>query len=120
MSWELRTVYETKVGEASPEDTILISGRLHGPNSCICEQCIALEQTAAIVGELLAPGEVRQIAIEGTGLHLTVKRHNPVMPHPKRQPASVPRLAPGKRAPQSRPGVQPAFISSVKGAVWYR
>jgi len=79
MNWQLRDVYQTRIGE-EPEDCILISGRLHGPDRCICEQCIALEQTAAIVGELLRPGQSREISIEGTGLCLRIKRHNPARP----------------------------------------
>jgi hypothetical protein len=119
MNWQLRNVYQTRIGE-QPEDCILISGRLHGPDRCICEQCIALEQTAAIVGELLAPGESRRISVKGNpDLYLQVKRHNLEKPHPKRQPASVPRLT-RKAASQSRPGVQPAFLDSVRKSLWYR
>jgi hypothetical protein len=79
MSWQLRNISETRIGE-QPEDTILISGRLHGPEPCNCQQCVALEQTAGLIGELLAPGESRRIEIEGTGLHLQIKRHNPARP----------------------------------------
>jgi hypothetical protein len=65
-----------------PEDTIMISGRLHGPDRCICPQCSALESTAAMVAELLRPGESRQLALEGSPLFLTVKRHRFPCPVP--------------------------------------
>jgi hypothetical protein len=74
MNW--RTIAETRLGQ-DPEDTILVSGRLHDSTTgrCTCEQCLALENSAAIIAELLRPGESRQIAIEGSPLFLVVKRH---------------------------------------------
>jgi hypothetical protein len=60
--------------ELAPEP---VSGRLHDSVSGrrVCKQCSALESTAAIIAELLRPGESRQIAIEGSPLYLVVKRH---------------------------------------------
>ncbi len=74
MNWQTRLFTETRLGE-DPENTILVSGRLHDSASgrCVCKEC--LESTAGIIGELLRPGESRQIAIEGSPLFLVVKRH---------------------------------------------
>jgi hypothetical protein len=81
MSWQLRTIAEIKVSDSDmPEDTIMISGQLHGPHRCTCPQCMALESTAVMVAELLRPGESRQIAIPDSPLFLTVRRHRPVEP----------------------------------------
>jgi hypothetical protein len=74
MNWQTRLIAQTRLGE-DPESTILVSGRLHDSASgrCVCKQCSALESTAAIIAELLRPGESRQIAIGP--LFLVVKRH---------------------------------------------
>jgi hypothetical protein len=83
MNWQLRDVCETWLGEG-PEDCFLVSARLHAAG-CNCKNCCALESTARAIGELLRPGEVRKISIEGTGLHLTIKRHSV---SPKSRPGS--------------------------------
>jgi hypothetical protein len=76
MNWQTRLFAETRLGE-DPENTILVSGRLHDSASgrCVCKQCSALESTATIIAELLRPGESSRIAIEGSPLFLVVKRH---------------------------------------------
>jgi hypothetical protein len=114
----LRNVAEIRLEEAL-DMCFLISGQLHdlGGLPCNCPICSSLEAAIPKVAALLRPGETRQISAKGTDLFLLVKRHSL---DPKRQPASVPRLAPRKRAPQSRPGVQPAFLSSVRQSIWYR
>jgi hypothetical protein len=76
MNWQLRSIAWTRLG-GEPQDTIMISGRLHGPDRCTCSQCMALESTAAMVAELLRPGESRQIAIADSPLFLTIKRFSP-------------------------------------------
>jgi hypothetical protein len=74
MSWELRSVARTYlVDHDGPESCVMISGRLH--HNCFCAQCTALEATAGNVAELLAPGEGREIGIEGSPLYLVIKRH---------------------------------------------
>jgi hypothetical protein len=74
MDWRTRLIAETRLGE-DPENTILVSGRLHDSASgrCVCKECSALESSAGIIPELLRPGESRQIAIGP--LFLVVKRH---------------------------------------------
>ena len=74
MNWQLRSIAEIRVGQEL-DQTTFISGKLHGPDRCTCSQCIALESTAAMVAELLRPGESRQIAIPDSPLFLIVKRH---------------------------------------------
>ena len=76
MNWQTRLIAETRLSE-DPENTILVSGRLHDSVSgrCMCKECSALESTAGNVAELLRPGESRLIAIEGSPLFLVVKRH---------------------------------------------
>jgi Staphylococcal nuclease homologue len=74
MNWQTRLFTKARLGE-DPENTILVSGRLHDSASgrCMCKECSALESTAAIIAELLRPGESRPIAIGP--LFLVVKRH---------------------------------------------
>ena len=77
MNWQLRTIAAIKVSDSDmPEDTIMITGRLHGPDRCICAQC-SLESTAVMVAELLRPGESRELAIPDSPLFLIVRRHRP-------------------------------------------
>jgi hypothetical protein len=75
MNWQTRSINEIRLGPDC-EDTILIRGRLHdsaGGTRCTCPECLALEQTAEIIGGLLRPGESRLLAIGE--LYLIVKRH---------------------------------------------
>jgi hypothetical protein len=75
MNWQLQRVAETRLGD-SPEDTVMISGSLHGPHRCTCEACLQLERVAAEISELLRPDECREIVspIDGR-LFLVVRRH---------------------------------------------
>jgi hypothetical protein len=118
MSYGLRNVAEIRL-EEDLDMCFLVSGQLHdlGSLSCSCRDCSALEAMIPRVSALLAPGESRRISVEGNpDLYLQVKRHNLEKPQPA---TPQPRLAP-KRASKSRPGVQPAFLSSVRQSVWYR
>jgi hypothetical protein len=101
MNWQLRSIAWNRLGEM-PEDTIMITGRLHGPDRCICPQCCALEETAVLVAELLQPGQQRQIALEGSPLFLTVRRHQPLSPRSGR--SSVAALPQSNERSRKSPG----------------
>jgi hypothetical protein len=75
MSWSLQTIAQTRVGDF-PEDTVMISGSLHGPHRCTCQACLQLETVAAEISELLRPGERREIVSPiDNRLFLVVRRH---------------------------------------------
>lgn len=53
MNWQTRLIAQTRLGE-DPENTILVSGRLHdsATGRCVCKECSALESTAEIIGSV--------------------------------------------------------------------